>query len=147
MANEQWRGVKVDWKGGLAFEAVPPTGQRFTMDAHPDSGGTHQGPTPVETLLGAIAACSAMDVVLILQKKRQQITGYRVEVDGTRSPDGIYPRPFQRIVIRHILQGVNLDPTAIDRAVELSDQKYCTVISTLREKPEIESVWEVEQGT
>jgi len=136
--------VKVDWQGGMAFEAVGDTGTAFHMDAHPDFGGQGTGPSPVETLLGAAAACSAMDVVSILIKQRQELTSYRIEVDGVRPPPGTYPRPFSEITIRHILKGVNLDPALVERAVRLSDEKYCTVVTTLRNAPTVVSEFRIE---
>lgn len=136
--------VKVDWKGGLAFEATPPTGNKFVMDAHPESGGQDLGPTPVEAFLGGLAACGAIDVILILQKKKQKVTSYRVEIEGTRGPEGQYPRPFLSFVVRHIVSGVDIDPAALARAVELSDTKYCTVLATLRQSPEVVSEWRIE---
>ena len=114
------------------------------LDAHPESGGQNLGPTPVEALLGSAAACSAMDVISILEKKKQVVTSYRVEVDGVRGEPGVYPRPFQSITIKHIVKGENLDPMAVARAVELSDGKYCTVVTTLRATPEVRSEWEIE---
>ncbi|MEJ5170642.1 MAG: OsmC family protein, partial [Fimbriimonadales bacterium] len=69
---------------------------------------------------------------------------YRVEVEGERGPEGEYPRPYLSLRVRHIVKGENLDPAAVARAVELSDTKYCTVISTLRAAPKVESVWEIE---
>jgi putative redox protein len=136
--------VKVDWIKDRVFEASPPSGVKFTIDSHPEFGGTMQGPTPVETLLGAIAACSAIDVLAILEKKRQKVTSYRVEVDGDRVEPGTYPRPFTALRVRHILTGENLDPAAVARAVELSDEKYCSVIATLRGAPAVSSVWAIE---
>lgn len=136
----------VTWKGNLAFEATPPSGQVFRMDAHPDKGGT-QGPTPMETLLSSAAACSGMDVISILEKKRQKVTAYRVEVEAERVPEGTWPRPFTRIRFRHVVEGENLDPAAVARAVELSDEKYCSVLATLRAAPEIESGYEVVEST
>ncbi len=138
--------VNVDWKGGMAFEAVDESGAGFTMDAHTESGGRGLGPSPVEALLASAAACSAMDVVSILQKKHQTVTAYRVEVDGVRPEPGSWPRPFSSIEIRHIVRGENLDPVAVARAVELSDEKYCTVVSTLRSKPEVRSLWTIEEA-
>lgn len=138
------RMVTVNWKGRLAFEAVPESGNRFTMDALPASGGQGLGPTPVEALLCSAAACSAMDVVQILEKKKQKITAYRIEVDGDRTDPGQYPRPFVEVRIRHIISGENLDPATVERAVELSDDKYCTVVATLREGPVVKSSWTIE---
>lgn len=136
--------VSVEWKGGMVFEADPPSGSKFVFDAIPEYGGTGKGPTPLEGLLGALAACSAMDVVGVLEKKKQVIHSYRIEVEGTRGPQGEFPRPFLSLVVRHILRGENLDPAAVQRAVELSDQKYCTVITTLRYSPAVSSEWRIE---
>lgn len=138
--------VTVDWKGGMAFEAKGEGGASFTMDAHAESGGQGLGPSPVEALLASAAACSAMDVVSILEKKRQKVTGYRLEIDGVRDAPGTWPRPFLSITMRHIVRGEDLDPTAVARAVELSDEKYCTVVSTLRSQPEIQSLWTIEDA-
>ena len=136
--------VTINWKGNMEFEAHPESGNAFTMDAYPESGGHGKGPTPLEAFLSAAGACSAMDVISILAKKKQVVTGYRIEVDGERGPEGVYPRPYVTMRVRHILQGENLDPAAVQRSVELSDEKYCTVLATIRQAPKIESVWEVE---
>ena len=136
--------VQVEWKGGMSFEAQTPSGATVVLDAHPESGGGGTGPTPVEALLSAAAACSGMDVLSILQKKQQKVTAYRIEVDGVRGPEGVWPRPFQSISVRHFVQGEDLDPAAVARAVELSDGKYCTVIMTLRAAPVVTSEWQIE---
>jgi len=135
--------ITVRWKDGVAFEAEVPTGVKFVIDSHPDHGGRMLGPTPVEALLSSVAACSAIDVLDILHKKRQKVTSYRIEVDGDRPPPGTYPRPFSEIRVRHIVEGENLDPAAVARAVELSDTKYCTVITTLRAAPSVVSTWQI----
>lgn len=129
----------------MVFGAEVPSGSGFTMDAYPEvEGQPTKGPTPVEALLSSIAACSAMDVVNILEKKRQKIDSYRVEVEGERVPVGEWPRPFLSITVKHIVKGENIDPDAVARAVELTDEKYCSVIATLRQAPRVESVWEIE---
>lgn len=134
----------VEWKGGMVFEATPPSGNRLVMDISVEEGGTNSAPSPVEALLSAIAGCSAVDVVMILAKKKQVVTSYRVEIDGERGPVGVYPRPFTSIVLRHIVSGENLDPAAVARAVQLSDEKYCTVLSTIRSAPSVTSDWVIE---
>jgi len=136
--------ISVEWKGGMAFEALPPSGNRFVMDAIPEVGGANAGPTPVEALLSSVAACSAMDVLSILQKKKQVVTSYRIEVEWQRAPEGLWPRPILSMVIRHVVRGEDLDPAAVARAIELSDGKYCTVIATLRQAPEIVSEFRIE---
>ncbi len=134
----------VDWRGGMVFESTPPSGNRLVMDISVEEGGTNTGPTPVEALLSAIAGCSAVDVVMILQKKKQILTSYRVEIDGERGPIGVYPRPFVSVTMRHIVSGENLDPAAVARAVQLSDEKYCTVLATVRSAPAVTSEWAIE---
>lgn len=138
--------VTLRWNEGGGFEADVPSGVKFVLDTHPDFGGHRLGPTPVEALLSSVAACSAIDVLDILKKKRQVVTSYRVEVDGDRPPPGQYPRSFSEIRVRHILAGENLDPIAVARAVELSDTKYCTVITTLRAAPDVKTTWHIEDS-
>ncbi|MCB0825894.1 MAG: OsmC family protein [Armatimonadetes bacterium] len=137
--------MNVTWKGDMAFEAVGDSGVNFTMDTYPEHGGNNTGPTPVEALMASLAACSAMDVISILKKKRQEVTGYRIEVSGDRNPPGEWPRPFKSFKVVHIVEGPNLDEAAVARAVELSDEKYCTVVSTLREQPEVVSEYRIEK--
>ena len=136
--------LEVTWKSGLEFEAALPKGVRFTMDATPEHGGASRGPTPVEALLASAAACSAMDVVGILEKKRLTIDAYRIVVDWDRSSGPSYPRPVTAIRIQHILKGPNLDPSAVEQAVSLSDERYCTVIATLRLKVDVSSTWSLD---
>jgi len=136
--------IDVTWKGGMAFEADVPSGNGFTMDATVESGGQNLGPSPVEALLSSVAACSAMDVVSILEKKRQVVTDYHIEVEWTRPPQGQFPRPVLSIVVRHVLKGENLDPRAVAKAVELSDKKYCSVIATLRKCPPVVSEFRID---
>lgn len=136
--------VAIDWKGGMAFEATPPGGNSFVMDALQEYGGEGGGPTPVETLLGAVGACSAMDVISILAKMKQEVTSYRIEVNAERTDQTAYPRPFKSFVVTHILTGVDLDEESVQKAVQLSDEKYCSIIATLREKPDVRSEFRIE---
>jgi putative redox protein len=135
--------LEIEWKGAMAFESTPPSGVRFTMDAHPESGGQGLGPTPVEALVSALGACTAMDVISILAKKRQTVTAYKVEVEYERGPDGVFPRPVVSAVVRHLLTGKDLDSEAVARAVQLSDEKYCSVLATLRTGADVRSTWEI----
>lgn len=136
--------VAVNWNGRTAFTSETPSGNNFAMDTHPEMGGENLGPTPLEAFQAALAACSAIDVVSILHKKKQNVTAYRVEVSGERPPPGEFPRPFTSIRLTHIVCGVGIDPAAVARAVELSDQKYCSVSATLRQGPTLTSEWRIE---
>ncbi|MBA3725528.1 MAG: OsmC family protein, partial [Armatimonadetes bacterium] len=94
------------WAGGLRFDAEPPSGFSFSFDSV-DGGQQPAGPSPMAMLLVSLAACTAMDVISILEKKRQKITSYKVRISGERPAAGEWPRPFNRIVIKHIVGGEN----------------------------------------
>lgn len=132
----------------MEFEVESPSGLKVTLDAYAEPGEVRKGPTPLEMFAASLGACSAMDVIAILTKKRQKVTGYRIEIDGDRNhPDGVYPRPYTKMVVRHILIGENLDPAAVQRAVELSDEKYCSVAATIRESPPLVAEWVIEEAS
>src|SRR6266487_3737902 len=119
---------------GLRFGAR--TGRiAFTLD----SGPTVSYPSPVETLLASVGACTGMDVIAILRKKRQNVTGYEVEGEGNDE----HPRRFTRFSIVHRFRGSDLKPAALEEAIRLSEEKYCSVIATLRGCVEIASRYEV----
>ena len=127
----------------MAFEATAPDGTSFLMDTSEDQGGESKSVSPMEALLGAIAGCSGMDVISILRKMKQTVTAYHIEVNGERTPEGEYPRPFSKIEVKHFVEGPELDPAAVARAIQLSDEKYCSVMASLRLGPEIVSSWEL----
>ncbi len=137
--------VKATWIDGIGFSAETPSGHMLVVDSgEEEHGGKNRGPSPLECLLLAVAACSAMDVISILRKKRQAVRAYRVEVEGDRVPPGEWPRPYRSIRVRHFVSGDSIDQDAVARAVELSDTKYCSVIATLREQPDVRSEWLIE---
>ena len=135
--------MKVEWKGQRVFEATGESGNSFTMDAYRESGGQDKGPAPIEAFIAGAAACSGIDVLIILEKKRQKITSYKVEVEGERTAEGVYPRPYTNLVFKHIIEGEDIDLGAVEQAIKLSDEKYCTAIATLRVAPEVTSVYEI----
>ena len=133
----------VTWKGNLAFEGHSKNGSSFVMDASRDHGGEGLGPSPIEALVCSAAACSAMDVISILQKKRQVVTSYHITIDYDRQEEGDYPRPITGLRLTHVLAGEDLDPAAVERAVQLSDEKYCSVIASLRANVSVVSGWKI----
>jgi putative redox protein len=122
---------------GLVFEARLGSGTRFLMD----SAKEPHGPSPVEALLAALGACCGMDVIGVLRKKRQVVTGYEVALEGERSPE--HPRRFTRIEVVHRVRGRSLSAAAIEEAIRLSDTKYCSVYATLVPSVEIVSRYEI----
>ncbi len=95
----------------------------------------------MELLLIALGSCTGIDVISILKKKRQRVTDYRIEVSGERRDD--YPRSYTRLNVKHIVRGHGLSEAAVARAIELSDQKYCSVAATLRGSAEIVTSYEI----
>ena len=95
----------------------------------------------MEMLLTAVGACTAVDVVSILEKKRQNVTDYRVEVTGERREEN--PRAWVKMHVHHIVYGRNVSEQAVAQAVELSDAKYCSVAATLRPTAEITTSFEI----
>jgi putative redox protein len=124
------------WKGKLAFTGNAGSGFTLPMDTSPESGGDGEGFRPLELLLVGLAGCTAMDVIAILEKKRQEVTGFEVRVNGERASD--HPKVFTQIVVEYIVQGHNLDRVAVERAVELSETKYCSASAMLRKAVPIE---------
>jgi putative redox protein len=129
--------VKLEWKGDLRFQAVMPDGTGLLMDSE------NAGPSPVQTLAAAVAGCAAMDVISILEKQRQKVHSYKIEVEYDRPPQGVYPRPITSMTIVHIVEGENIDPLKLERAIELSNEKYCSVLETLRVNPEVKSEYRI----
>ncbi|MCI0346324.1 MAG: OsmC family protein [Chloroflexi bacterium] len=117
--------VEVVHDGGMAFAARMSSGHTFRFDDRTSNTGA----SPVETVLAALAACSAMDVAGIALKKRQRIGRYAIRVTGTQRE--AYPQVFPRIDVVHEFAGDDLSEAAIRRSIELSAEKYCPVSAML----------------
>jgi putative redox protein len=113
-------------------------GQAFVLDSGPEA----EGPSPVQALQAALGGCTAMDVISILRKKRQPVTGYEVEVLAERRLDR-HPRIFTEMEIIHRVWGRGISPAAVAEAVELSDTKYCAVHAMLEHAVAIRSRFEI----
>jgi putative redox protein len=116
-----YKAVRLEHRGGMAFHAEPSSGHPMDFDDRESNTGA----SPVETVLSALGACSGMDVVSILAKKRQDVAAYRVEVTGTQRDE--YPQVYSEVVMIHEFDGRDLSEAAIRRAIELSALKYCPV--------------------
>ncbi len=115
------KSVRLEHRGGMAFHAEPSSGHPMDFDDRESNTGA----SPVETVLSALGSCSAMDVIGILAKKRQEISAYRIEVSGSQRDE--YPQVYSEIVVTHELEGPGLSEAAVRRAIELSATKYCPV--------------------
>ena len=130
----------VHYAGDEFFIGVPPSGNAVTMDVKSDR---RAAPTPLEMLLVSVAACTAADVISILEKKRQDVKDYNVEITGERVDD--HPRKFIKFHIHHIVHGRSVSEKALADAIQLSDTKYCSVAATVRPTAEITTSYEIQE--
>ena len=119
------------------FVAETGTGHHLLLDDA--AGGT--GSKPIELVAVALAGCTAFDVINILRKKRQQVTGYKVRVEAEQVDEP--PQVFNRVRIRHLIRGYDVDPGAVEAAIRLSEEKYCSVGAMVRKTAEFETTYEI----
>jgi len=137
MPSQEYKATVV-YAGDEFFIGTPPSGHAQAIDV---KGDRLAAPTPVEMLLVAVAGCTAADVVSILEKKRQDVTEYRVDVTGTRAEE--HPRKFLTFHLHHIVRGTGVSEKAVADAIELSNTKYCSVAATVRPTATITTSFEV----
>ncbi|HAF16173.1 MAG TPA: hypothetical protein DHU55_01420 [Blastocatellia bacterium] len=140
MSSQEPKAV-VQLIGNDLFTGYTPSGNSITIDA---DHVRNSAASPLELLLLALGSCTGVDVVSILKKKRQDVTDYRVEVRGQRRDE--HPRSYKRMEVHHIVTGRNISEQSVGQAIELSQNKYCSVAATLRPTAEIVSSYEVIQG-
>jgi putative redox protein len=125
-----------------AFRVTTGSGRTVLIDALPEDGGQPGGQSPMELLLVALSGCTGIDVVSIMRKQRQDVTGYEVRVTGERRTDE-HPKIYTRIAVEHVVRGRNLNVAGVARAVELSATKYCSVSAMLERAAPIEVSYRV----
>ncbi len=118
--------AKVTWTGKRRFVGVDGAGHSVVMDASPEYKGEGSGIRPTEMVLQGLAGCTGMDVVSILEKKRQDVRGLEINVTGVQREDE-YPKIYTRIDVEYVVTGYGVDPKAVERAIELSEEQYCSV--------------------
>ncbi|KQW69711.1 MAG: OsmC family protein [Methylibium sp.] len=121
----------VRWQpdAGMAFNAETGSGHLLSMDGAPDGGGRNLAPRPMETVLAGTGACAAYDVVLILQRGRHDIRGCEVKLSAERAT--VDPKVFTKIHLQFVVRGRGLPQGAVERAVALSHEKYCSASAML----------------
>ena len=122
--------ANIHWQGDSAFSGTTGSGHSLDMDGPPDHGGRNRGPRPMETLLLGMGACASFDVVDILKRGRQQISGCEAEVRAERADE--VPAVFTRICLHFKVTGSGLEQRRVARAIELSAEKYCSASIMLR---------------
>lgn len=131
----------VQMTGEELFTGVTPSGHEVLMDTDRERNSAG---SPMELLLLALGSCSAVDVVSVLRKKRERVTDYRVEIEGERRDE--HPRSYKRMQVHHIVTGHDISERSVAHAIELSEQKYCSVAATLKPTAEIVSSFEIIQA-
>jgi len=132
----------VTWKGKMAFDGEASSGFHLPLDTAKELGGGENGFRPMELFLVGLAGCTAMDVISILRKKQQEVTGFEVSVNSDRSYE--HPKVFTHLVVNYKVVGKNIDLAAVERAVELSETKYCPAYNTLNKTAVMEHTISVE---
>jgi putative redox protein len=116
--------AKVIWKNKMSFDGSADSGFTVPLGTVTDVGGDNDGFRPLELIAIGIAGCTAMDVISILQKKREEVSSFEVRVHAERAAE--HPKVFTHLTIEYIIGGKNLSKEAVERAVELSETKYCS---------------------
>ncbi len=128
--------AKVVWKGRMSFDGTASRNFTVPLGTSSAAGGDDDGFSPMELLLVGLAGCTAMDVISILEKKKQDVTGFEVKVNGVRAEE--HPKVFTNITLEFIVTGHQVEHAAVERAVELSATKYCSAAAMLGKVANIE---------
>jgi putative redox protein len=135
--------VRVKWIDGLRFVATDSQGHSIVTDSTKTAGGEGSGFTPLQLLLAALGACTGIDVVDILRKQRQEIDDVEISVSGERVKEP--PRVYSRIHVQYRIKGKDISERAVKRAIQLSEEKYCSVGAMLRAKAQVSSSYVIIQ--
>lgn len=136
--------AKVKWVGDMTFLGESPSGNSVVMDAGVESGGNNMGVRPMEMLLLGMGGCASIDVIMILKKARQDVVDCWVELDGARVDD--HPRYFNKIHAKFFVKGNNIDAKHVERAIQLSMDKYCSASAQMAGLAEITTEFEILEG-
>ena len=137
--------TRVKWIEDVCFMGETDSGHAVVMDGAPDIGGRNLGPRPMEMLLLGAGGCTSVDVVMILKKSRQDVTACEVVLEADRAED--HPKVFTKINMHFIVRGRNLKPETVERAIQLSAEKYCSATIMLAKTAAVSHDFEiVEEG-
>ena len=136
--------AKITWLNGRAFVGETGSGHSVVMDGAPEAGGRNIGIRPMEMLLLGLGGCAAFDVVMILEKSREKVTGCEVTLEAERASEE--PKVFTHVKMIYTLKGHDLKPAAVERAIKLSEEKYCSATAMFNKTAKIEHEWKVESA-
>ncbi len=133
--------AKIKWQDGVCFSGETESGHTLIMDGAPEAGGRNLGPRPMEMILLGLGGCTAFDVVMILQKGRHEVMDCLIEIDAKRATED--PKVFTHIHLHFIVSGKNLAAHHVERAIDLSAEKYCSASIMLKSTAHITHDFEI----
>ena len=137
--------ARVQWLDGRAFVGESGSGHAVVMDGAPEAGGRNLGVRPMEMLLLGLGGCTAFDVVMILEKAREKVTALDIELEAERADTE--PKVFTKVKLIYKLRGYGLKPAMVERAINLSAEKYCSASIMIGKTAKIEHAWTItEEG-
>jgi len=134
----------VQWKGNRLLDGVADSGHHVLMDGPVQFGGQDAGVRPMELLLLGLGGCTGFDVISILQKKRVSVADFRIELTAERAEE--HPKIFKKIRIHFVVVGRDIPESAVERAIQLSEEKFCSASAMLKAVADIETTWEIVQN-
>lgn len=129
--------ITTHWKGGLTFESDNPSGKLVTMDTNIEGQNNRFGLSPKAMMLSSLAGCSALDVISTLDKMKEKIEDFKIEVSGELTDE--HPKYYHSVVVNYHFYGSNLNQKKCERAVDLSVEKYCGVMEMFRRFAKVET--------
>jgi len=133
--------ARVQWLDGRAFVGESGSGHAVVMDGAPESGGRNIGVRPMEMLLLGLGGCTAFDIVMILERMREKVTGLDIAIEGERAAED--PKVFTHVKLIYKITGRGLNPANVERAVNLSAEKYCSASAMFAKTAAIEHSFEI----
>lgn len=134
--------ARVQWLDGRAFVGESGSGHAVVMDGSPESGGRNIGIRPMEMMLLGLGGCTAFDIVMILERMREKVTALDIALEAERAETD--PKVFTHVKLIYKLKGHKLKPANVERAVNLSAEKYCSASAMFGKTAKIEHAWEIE---
>ena len=129
--------ITTHWKGNMLFESDNPSGHKVLMDTSKENGGTNSGLGPKAMMLSSLAGCSGLDVVSILAKMKTEVADFKMEVEGLLTEE--HPKYYHTVTVDYHFYGNDLDENKINKAVNLSIEKYCGVMEMFRKFADIKT--------
>jgi putative redox protein len=133
--------IQAKYETAMQFDVTSSSGHHVTLDNVTQPGSEHVGFSPMEMLLVALAGCTGINVITILQKKQEQVTAYEIQVHGILTEQ--FPKIFLEITVEHFLTGHNIKPETVARSIELSETRYCGVSIMLSKTAKITNTFEI----